>query len=200
MDKSVLTEIYAYWFGDDPPADMLQPERVQMWMQQSDATDATIRERFGAQLPLAAQQEWDLEDLSKQQALALVVLFDQFPRNIFRTTGEAYAYDHLARNIARRLIDSGRERFTLMERFLLGLPFVHHEDIDDQDYALKLAIEMAHAMPPAGRDAHRINLDKTTAHRDIIRRFGRFPHRNAALGRVSTPEEQAFIAEHGRGF
>lgn len=202
MDKNVLDEIYAYWFGTDMPGDELRPDRIKMWMDQSDEIDRVIRERFGSLLPAAAEVDWNPETLTREQAVALVVLFDQFPRNLYRRTGEAFAYDHLARDIARQLIATGWERFTLMERFLLGLPFVHNESVDDQDYALKLASEIVLAIPPGSRDLHRIHLDQTRRHRDIIRRFGRFPHRNEMLGRVSTPEEEAFLAGalNGRGF
>lgn len=199
MDKHVLDDIYAFWFGTDAPEGGLSAELIRMWMCPSPATDSEIRSRFGDVLAAAAREDWNLDVLSREQAVALVVLFDQFPRNIHRTSGEAYAYDHLARDIARRLLTC-RSDFTLMERMLLGLPFVHHEDPDDQDYALLIASEIAVALPPGMRDEHRIHLDKATAHRDIIRRFGRFPHRNESLGRLSTPEEIAFMAEHGRGF
>jgi uncharacterized protein (DUF924 family) len=130
----------------------------------------------------------------------LVVLFDQFPRNIFRTSGEAYAYDALARDIARRLIAGGRERFHFIERSFLYLPFEHSEEVADQDYSLFLFAELALAVPESLRDYFRRDLDFVTKHRDIVRRFGRFPHRNALLGRTSTPEEEAFVKEFGRGY
>jgi uncharacterized protein (DUF924 family) len=145
---------------------------------------------------------WQLETLSRRQAVALVVLFDQFPRNLFRTTGEAYAYDHIARDLAKRLTADGWDRFTAMERFILGLPFVHHEDMDSQDYAVMLVSEICVKAPASTREHHRFDLDQAIRHREIIRRFGRFPHRNVALGRQSTPEEIEFLstALRGRGF
>jgi uncharacterized protein (DUF924 family) len=198
MDRDVLNEIYTYWFGDGAP-NCLDSDRVRLWMAQSDETDAVIRRRFGSLLPEAAAVAWNFDELTREEGVALVVLFDQFPRNIHRTSREAFAYDHLARDGARRLIATGWHRFTLMERFLLGLPFVHHEDLEDQAYALKLASEIVLASPGNHDERHRM-LDQAIRHRELIRRFGRFPHRNAMLGRVSTPEESAFLAEHGRGF
>lgn len=198
MNRNALSEIYGYWFGDRVSAG-LNDERIRMWMQQSDETDRVIRRRFGLLLPEAAAVEWNLDELTREETIGLVVLFDQFPRNLHRTSGEAFAYDHLARNISRRLVASGWERFTLMEQFLLGLPFVHHEDLADQTLALKLASEIVIAAPQDHEAGHRM-LDQAIRHRELIRRFGRFPHRNAMLGRVSTPEESAFLAEHGRGF
>jgi uncharacterized protein (DUF924 family) len=198
MNRTVLSDIYAYWFGDCA-ADCLDGDRIRMWMAQSDETDTVVRERFGSLLEEAARIEWNIDELTREEGVALVVLLDQFPRNIHRTSGDAYAYDHLARDIARRLIATGWERFTLMEQFLLGLPFAHHEDLEDQAYALKLASEIVIAAPGDHDERHHM-LDQAIRHRELIRRFGRFPHRNVMLGRVSTPEEAAFLAEHGRGF
>ncbi len=195
MDRNVLSEIYCFWFGDAGSPDEVDAKRIEFWMRQNDETDRQVRERFGHLIADAARIEWDVEALSREEAVALVVLFDQFPRNIYRTSGEAFAYDHIARDLARRLTTGGWERFTAMERFILGLPFVHHEDMADQDYALMVISEIAVRMPD-----RRFDLDQAIRHRNLIQQFGRFPHRNAMLGRVSTPEEEAFMAEHGRGF
>jgi uncharacterized protein (DUF924 family) len=121
---------------------------------------------------------------------------------MFRTTGEAYAYDHIARDLAKRLTADGWDRFTAMERFILGLPFVHHEDLADQDYAVMLVSEICVKAPENMKAHHRFDLDQAIRHREVIQRFGRFPHRNAALGRESTPEEIGFLATalRGRGF
>ena len=198
MDRTALSDIYAYWFGDNV-SDTLDAERIRMWMQQSDDTDCAIHRRFGMLLPEAAAVEWNLDELTREEAVALVVLFDQFPRNLHRASSQAYAYDYLARDVARHLIASGWGRFTLMQQVLLGLPFAHHEDLDDQTFALKLASEIVIAAP-RDHDARHQMLDQAIRHRELIRRFGRFPHRNAMLGRQSTPEETSFLAEHGRGF
>jgi uncharacterized protein (DUF924 family) len=198
MDRKVLNDIYTYWFGDCA-GDRLDPDRIRIWMDQSDATDQAVRERFGRLLPAAASVAWNIDLLSRKESIALVVLFDQFPRNLYRSSAEAYAYDHLARDIAQRLIARGWEQFTLMERFLLGLPFVHHEDLDDQAYALKLAGEISIACQRSDEERHRL-VDQAVRHWEVIRLFGRFPHRNAMLGRVPTPEEATFVADHGRGF
>jgi uncharacterized protein (DUF924 family) len=202
MDKQVLNDIYSFWFGDAATPDDIDPERVAFWMRQNDETDRQVREKFGHVLPMAAQQEWSVCDLTREQAVALVVLFDQFPRNMFRTTGEAFAYDHLARDLARELTADGWDCFTAAERFMLCLPFVHHEDQADQDYAVLLSAQQTVAMPEEKRELRRFDLDQAVRHRDVIRRFGRFPHRNAMLGRISTEEEVEFLktALRGRGF
>lgn len=202
IDVRDLSTIYRFWFGDDPASAEIDPERIQFWMFQNDDTDRLIREGFGHLLQPAARVNWKPAELTREEAMALVVLFDQFPRNMFRTTGEAYAYDHIARDLARQLIGSGWAGFTTSERFMLNLPFVHHEDEADQDFAVMLSAQRAVEASEAGKRSARGDLDQATRHRDVIRRFGRFPHRNAMLGRVSTPEEVEFLstALRGRGF
>jgi uncharacterized protein (DUF924 family) len=200
IEREVLSEIYNYWFGEGSAPDAIDPVRIEFWMRQDDRTDEEVRTRFGHLLPEAAAEEWDLSQLSHEEGVALVVLFDQFPRNIYRTTDEAFAYDDIARALARRLTCEGWDRFTAMERFILGLPFVHHEDIADQDYAVLLACEIVVTAADDQKALHRHGLDQAIRHRELIRRFGRFPHRNAMLGRASSPEELAFMQEHGRGF
>ena len=200
MDTAILRDAYLDWFGELEIANRLQPREIQMWMGQSDDLDRRVLETYGEHIPVAAGTTWDLDSLSREEALGLLVLLDQFPRNIFRTSGEAFAYDPLARGLARQLIDGGIERFHFIERFLLHLPFVHSEDVADQDYAILLSADLAVNGPESLQEQHRRILDFDTKHRDLIRRFGRYPHRNAMLGRESTPEEAAFLAEHGRGF
>ena len=131
--------------------------------------------------------------------MGLVVLLDQFPRNIYRTTADAFAYDAKARDIARELAARGLDRFYLLEQTFIAVPFEHSEEIADQDFALFLAARMAVEAPEGWEDDRRGNLDYFIKHREIIRKFGRFPHRNAVLGRESTPEEIEFL-KAGRGF
>lgn len=202
MTPNDLDTIYDFWFGEDRASSTINPARIHWWMVQSDETDNTIRQRFGHFLRPASQRDWAIEALTREQGVALVVLFDQFPRNMFRTSGEAFAYDHLARDLARRLTAGGWDCFPAMERFILGLPFVHHENEDDQDYAVMLISEICVRANTETKAQVRFDLDQATRHRDVIRRFGRFPHRNAMLGRVSTPEEVEFMktALRGRGF
>jgi uncharacterized protein (DUF924 family) len=202
MDKQLLDDVYSFWFGADLSSTHINPERIRWWMIQNDDTDHQVRSKFGHVIAEAAQQDLDLSVLSRQQAVALVVLFDQFPRNLYRTSGEAFAYDHLARCIATRLTADGWDCFTAMERFILGLPYVHHEDPAAQDFAVMIVSEICVKAPADTREAHRFDLDQAIRHREVIRRFGRFPHRNAMLGRPSTPEEVEFLktALRGRGF
>ena len=199
MDTRVLREIHRYWFGDLPTPETLNEDKLKLWFHPSDEIDTHIRETFGPSIADAAAIDWQLARSSREEAVALVVLFDQFPRNILRESAEQFAHDARARTIARALIASGIDRFAWAERNALLLPFEHSEDAADQDYAVMLMAEAAVASPPNWLEMNRNQLDYGTKHRDIIRKFGRFPHRNALLGRESTPEEVEFL-KSGRGF
>ena len=202
MVKKVLTDIYRYWFGD--PDDM-SPEaakaRMDMWFGAKAETDDHIRDTFGKYLPAAKDTEWDLAHLSHEEQVALVILLDQFPRNIYRTTADAFAYDAKALHVARQLTKNGTdsERFSPTERIFVHLPFMHSEDIANQDVAVLLYAAEVLRAPPDRVESARGGLDFATKHRDIIRKFKRFPHRNVMLGRESTPEELEFL-KGGRGF
>lgn len=136
----------------------------------------------------AARRECEHWVNDAEGGLALLILLDQFPRNVFRGTGHMFATDPLARHYARRYIDTGLvEHIDPALRLFVCLPFAHSEALDDQNLAVALYQQYAPE-----------NLHWAEHHRDIIKRFGRFPHRNASLGRPTTPEEQAFL--DGGGF
>jgi uncharacterized protein (DUF924 family) len=200
MVKKVLTDIHRYWFGElNSPADKVGQERIDIWFKPTKEVDDHIRDTFGKYLEPAKETEWDVDNLARMEQVGLVILLDQFPRQIHRDSGDAFAYDAKALSIARRLLAGGPDRFWPVERTFVALPFEHSEDIADQDYAVLLFAAEAVAAPADARDGLRMALDFATKHRDIIRKFGRFPHRNAALGRESTPEEVEFL-KGGRGF
>ncbi len=200
MVKKVLADIHRYWFGElKSPADTVAEGKRQMWFRRSAETDAHIRDTFGKYLAAAVATEWEVGNLSREEQVALVLLFDQFPRNIFRDSGEAYAHDERARAIARRLIEAGLERFHPEERPFVLMPLMHSEDPADQDRSVLLFALEAVTAADSNREGRRSSLDYATRHRDVIRRFGRFPHRNEELGRASTAEETEFL-KTGRGF
>jgi uncharacterized protein (DUF924 family) len=159
------------------------------WFEDDAAFDGEIRERFAATYQEAAaglRSDWEN---SPEGALALVIVLDQFPRNMFRNSARAYAADPLARAVAHHAIAKGFDQNVAMpERTFFYLPFEHSEDLADQERSV--------ALMRATGDAD--SLKWAELHADIIRRFGRFPHRNAVLGRTTTPEEQAFL--DGGGF
>ncbi len=200
MTEPKLQSIHRYWFGElKSPGDYL-PNTGELWFRRSDETDQHIRETYEPFIHEAAGRDWDMSSLTREEGVGLVVLFDQFPRNIFRDSGMQFAFDAKARGIASTLLADGAEHFFPIERDLLSLPFQHHEDVASQDLSVFMAADMAVNGPENMRGMHRSFLDFATKHRDIIRKFGRFPHRNSFLGRESTPEELAFIQEYGRGY
>jgi uncharacterized protein (DUF924 family) len=200
MPNPTLQAIHRYWFGElTSPGDHL-PNTGELWFQKSDETDRHIRETYEAFIHEAAGKDWNIGSLTREEAVALVVLFDQFPRNIYRDTGQQFAFDAKAREIAKALHAGGRERIFAIELDALSLTWQHHEDAASQDFSVFLAADLAVNGPENLRDMHRTLLDFATKHRDLIRKFGRFPHRNVHLGRESTPEELAFMQERGRGY
>jgi len=160
------------------------------WFAKDDAFDAELRARFLDAHHAAARREHEALMEDAEGALALILLLDQVPRNVFRDSGHAFATDPLARHYAERAIAAGFDRAVdPMLRIFVYLPLEHSEALADQDRCVALVAAMGHAE----------YLKYAEAHRDVIRRFGRFPHRNRALGRVNTPEEQAWL-EAGGGF
>lgn len=162
----------------------------EQWFKKSSRFDDAIRLKFEPVHHAAARGEHDDWAQTAEGALALLVLLDQFPRNLYRGSAHSYATDPKARAVARSAVARGfhREVEPILAQFFV-LPFEHAEDLADQDEGVRLAAEL--------RDAE---LQKWTAiHRDIIARFGRFPHRNPSLGRDTTPEERAFLDDGGFG-
>ena len=198
--KDFLRDIHRYWFGELNSPHDFRKDTDQLWFDQSEETDRHIRETYGHFIPEAAAIDWNLCSLTREEDIALIVLLDQFPRNVFRNSREAFATDAKALEIARGLIAGGIDRFFPIERDALALVFQHHEGVAEQDYSVSLTAELAVNGPECMREFHRTALDFATKHRDIIRRFGRYPHRNALLGRPSSPAEVSFLNRHERGF
>jgi uncharacterized protein (DUF924 family) len=160
------------------------------WFAKDAGFDQDIRSRFLPLYELAASGGLAGWMQAPESCLALVILLDQFPRNMFRGTARAFAADPLALEAARTLVGHGWDKsLSKDERTFAYLPFEHSEALADQERACEL-------MRPLDEEVYRYAL----RHREIIERFGRFPHRNAALGRASTPEEIAFLAKPGSGF
>lgn len=159
------------------------------WFRKDSDFDDEFRHRFLAQHEAAARGELDAWAGSPEGALALILLLDQFPRNAFRGTPRMYATDAQARGIARAASDAGFDQaFAPQLRAFMYLPFMHSEDRGDHDRSVALNRAL-------GGESQRF----AEHHRGIIERFGRFPHRNAVLGRATTAEEQAFLDEGGFG-
>lgn len=171
-------EIIAFWQEAGP----------KRWFEPDAELDAQIRKRFFAAHEAAAAGELAGWKQSPEGALALLLLLDQFPRNMFRSTPRAFAMDASARQIARAAIEDGFDRKvdTALRTFFY-LPFMHSENLADQEYCLALYRALGNEE----------GLKYAEIHLDAIRRFGRFPHRNAILGRASTAEEIAYLESGG---
>jgi uncharacterized protein (DUF924 family) len=163
-------EVIGFWFGLDPKS----------WWNGGPELDAQVRKRF--------EKLWDAErsrrvdDFLKgpREALAAVVLFDQFPRNMFRTHADQFATDHIALAVAKAAVEAGwDDQLSATERGILYMPFQHSEELDDQQRSVALFTALGDP----------IQLDFAIKHHDVIERFGRFPHRNAILGRRPRPAE-----------
>ena len=200
VPDDLLDEVYRYWCGHVPTLDHYPVEQADKWFRADPATDEEIRTLFGPFLDDVAGHDFDAPALSREAAVGLVIMLDQFPRNLFRGDARAFAYDAVARRHALSLVEAGLAHFALIEQVFIALPFEHSEAIEDQDLSVKLFEALLAAAPELQKAPYEEFLIYAGKHRDLIRRFGRFPHRNAALGRESTPEELAFLAEHGRGF
>ena len=181
------------WFG--APGDPEREAARKIWFESTPEFDAALREQFLADYEDAAAGRLGSWEASPESALALVILLDQIPRNIFRGSSRAYASDPLARATAARGLARGFDRAVPPAwRGFFYLPFEHSEDLADQERCLALHA----ALPPRPDDPDPLRYVRR--HHEIILRFGRFPHRNAVLGRASTPEEIVFLSEPDSSF
>jgi uncharacterized protein (DUF924 family) len=194
-------EVLAYWFGDNPDDANVPRQRADLWWGKNPATDEEIHRRFGRLHASAAAGELRDWEQSPRGRLALIVLIDQFSRNMFRGTATAFAHDALARRWSLEGIAAGHDR-TLrpIERVFFYMPLQHSESLADQEHAVRLYEALLDDAPAAARESFENFLDYARRHRDIVARFGRFPHRNAILGRRSTAEEEGFLKQPGSKF
>jgi uncharacterized protein (DUF924 family) len=180
-------EILDFWFEGDPCVDRKK------WFDKEPAFDA-ICANFTSAIRDARDGRFDHWASTPNGALASIILLDQLSRNVFRGAAEAFAADPHAREIARAAITAGFDKtMTPCERMFLYLPFEHAETLDDQNESVRLFETLRDALGAK-------TIEYAYRHRDTIRRFGRFPHRNAVLGRVNTPEEEDYLAQLGAGF
>lgn len=185
-----------FWFLPVGHADhdVFRPE----WFRKDPAFDAAIRGRFGPLVDEALAGGLGDWDATADGALARILLLDQFTRNLFRGDARAFAGDAAALALAESLVASGRDKnLPPIRRWFVFLPFEHSESLLNQERAVALFAGLRReAQDPAFESAY----DYAVRHRDVIERFGRFPHRNTALGRPSTPEEEAFLKLPGSAF
>ena len=190
-DLRTPAEVLAFWFGE-PATTTPRAE----WFRKDAAFDAHIRSHFGATVQAALAGGLLAWRGQASTALAYIVVLDQFTRNAFRDTAQAFAGDTLALQAAVALVASGAHlQLSPLQRWFVYLPFEHAEDMGAQAQSLQLFAALA-AEHPALADAHLW----AQKHQAVVARFGRYPHRNALLGRESTAEERAFLLEPGSAF
>lgn len=182
--RDTKQDILYFWFEETRPV---------QWFQKNEDFDRIIRDRFLVTVEMARDGLCDHWSGQADGALALCITLDQFPRNIFRHSQQAFASDEKALRVARGAIASGFDQIMppIRRRFLY-LPFEHSENLRDQ--------ELSVAYFAAMKDDDPMGYEYALRHRDVIERFGRFPHRNAVLGRESTPEEILYLSQPNAGF
>jgi len=187
-------DVLSFWLGD-------ASKPREEWFRKSEALDEVIRSRFGPAIARAATGDLDVWKASARERLALVILLDQFSRNAMRDTPRAFAQDPRALALAMEAIEAGEDASLLpIERAFLYMPLMHAEDRAAQARGVALFEKLAANAPPSLTEYLRSSLGFARAHRDIVERFGRFPHRNAVLGRATTPEEAEFLKQKGSSF
>jgi uncharacterized protein (DUF924 family) len=190
-------DVLSFWFGPTSPCAASRPE----WWKKDDAFDAAIRASFGALWEAACRGERDAWRTTDEGTLALVIVLDQFSRNLCRDDPGAWEQDAYALQIASDAIDGGLDRrLGHFERSFLYMPLMHAEDRAVQERSIACFETLVALAPEALREGAAGNLRFAHMHKDIVDRFGRYPHRNAILGRESTAEEIAFLEQPGSSF
>jgi uncharacterized protein (DUF924 family) len=199
--RSWFVPVLQFWFGDVDSLGRPDAMHSRRWFMKDEAFDREIAERYGetyADVRAGLREAW-LDD--PRGRVAYVIVLDQFARNMFRGTARAFEGDRQALAAAvegvARHDDAG---LTVNERSFLYMPYMHSEDIDMQERSVALFTELAADAPSELHGSMVAAVQYAEKHREIIARYGRFPHRNTALGRQSTPDEIAFIAQPGTGF
>ena len=190
-DRRLVEDLLAIWFGQPGEADWGQPRDC--WFLPNAEFDRLLAQHFSDATDQAAQGHLDHLAADPRGTLALLLLLDQLPRNLYRDDPRAFASDVRALALATDAVAAGEDRLVEpLQRWFFYLPFEHSENIADQDRSVALFASL-------GTD-HQQGLDYAERHRAVIRRFGRFPHRNKILGRTSTPQETAFLENFELGF
>ncbi len=191
-----IDEILAFWFGDPDASATTYQQQRSLWFTKKAETDRHIREQFYSTYEQArADQLTDWQETA-QGVLALILVLDQFPRNMFRGQPQAFATDPQALDLTELAIAQGfDQQLTPLQRLFVYLPLEHSELLEHQHRCVELFQPLAELDPDLADP-----LDYAIRHRDVIERFGRFPHRNSVLGRPSTPEEIEFLKQPGSSF
>ena len=199
---SETDEVLDFWFGACGADGALDRARQKMWFSGGRQHDAAIRKRFGKLHRRAARGELDAEWAATPRGrVALIVILDQFSRHIHRGTAAAFAQDPAAQRLAVDGVEQRMDRELIpAQRAFFYLPFEHSEEVKLQALSTRSFERLVSEVAPAWRKEYASFADYAGHHRDIVERFGRFPHRNKILGRASTPEEIEFLKQPGSSF
>jgi len=193
--------LLAFWFGGEPLVGEALGERMRTWFSVDPAFDAELRARFEPLVRMAAAGALDTWAASPRGRLALILLLDQLPRNLYRGEPRAFATDAQALAWTLSGMDAGLDRaLPPIERTFFYMPMQHAEDLGVQERGVAVFEALAREAPPALRPALGDNAAYAVLHRDLIARFGRFPHRNRALARATTADEEKALTEGGARF
>jgi uncharacterized protein (DUF924 family) len=196
MERFALAEeILAFWFADALASPQTAGVRSKVWFKHDPNLDAALAARFADCPREAASGQFDAWAAYPQASLARILLLDQFPRNLYRGTAAAFSCDARAQAAALGMTDSGQDLLLHpLHAVFVYMPFEHAEDVALQERAVHCFEALEARVEPGWEDLFRGYSDYARRHRAVIARFGRFPHRNDALGRQSTPEESAYLA------
>lgn len=194
-------EILSFWFGDLDESGLAKKDISARWYKKDDAFDREIRDHFLADYEaIASGEREDWLDEPKSW-LAYIIVLDQLARNMFRDSPKMYAEDHRALAATKKGIERGHDKkLAGHHRVFAYMPLMHSESLEDQDRCIELFRAFQEESSGPLEEALGYNLKYAVAHRDIVRDWGRFPHRNELLGRESTPEEEAFLKKPGSSF
>tara|TARA_R110000851_G_scaffold97125_4_gene210610 strand:- start:69 stop:668 length:600 start_codon:yes stop_codon:yes gene_type:complete len=194
-------QILDFWFGTETDDQAIADAQASLWWAKSAETDARIQRQFETTVQAAAEGMLDEWSTTAQGRLALILLTDQFPRNIYRDTPLAFGFDSRARQLCIDGLDLGHDQaLRPIERVFFYLPLEHSESRDDQALCVALMRQLIRDAAPVHRTLYEGYLDFAVRHQVIVDRFGRFPHRNRILGRADTAEERAFLQQPGNEF
>lgn len=197
----MLATVLTYWLGDATTSPAESKKRSKLWYGGAAAVDAEIQERFGALLKQAESGKLDSELNVLDNRISMVILLDQLSRNIYRGSPAAFQNDVLCLQIAKKTIGQNLHlQLSYIERIFLYHPFEHSEILQDQQTSVALFKQLLAEAPDAWRDQIQSFTNHAYSHFKIIKNYGRFPHRNATLGRVSKPEEVEFLKKDARRF
>jgi len=199
MVLRIKESILKFWFGEEKETSDVIKSKQNLWWGKDELNDQSIKDQF--EPALSAEIRGELNWETAQGFLARILLLDQFSRNMYRGASRAFEYDSKARSLSERVIKQNlHQPLRLVEKVFIYFPFEHSEDNADQDKSFQLFQELWEKAPNEQKEPFLNFFNFAKAHKEIIDRFGRFPHRNAILGRKSTLDEIEFLKKEGSSF